>query len=188
MRLFGKGPEMMPASRLLAIVFAAAAIGVSAAAAAGSGQVFRLHDEGYGPVRVGMTIAQAERALSAPLVPADDSSPADGCWHVKPARGHQGVQFMVQQGRISRASLWGDPSPIRTVRGVGIGDPEAKVRRLYGPHLRSEPHAYDGPSAHYLTYWTRNGSRGVRFETDDHGRVQTIHAGDRSIQLIEGCS
>ena len=69
-----------------------------------------------------------------------------------------------------------------------MGDTEAKVRRLYGRELRIEPHAYDGAPAHYLTYWTRDGGRGVRFETNAKSIVQAIHAGDRSVELIEGCS
>ena len=160
---------------------------VTTAAAPGA-KVFELHDQGYGPAHVGMSVQAAERALSTRLVAADDSSPADGCWHLKPAQGHDGVQFMIRDGVIARASLWGEPSAIRTVRGVGLGDDEAKVRRLYGPALKVEPHAYDGPAAHYLSYWTRKATRGVRFETDNQGKVAAIHAGDESIELAEGCS
>lgn len=157
-------------------------------AASPSAQAFELHEQGYGPVHVGMTIPEAEKVISTRLVPADDSSPADGCWHVRPAYGHGGVQFMVQQGRISRASVGSEPSPIRTDRGVGIGDTEERVRQLYGERLSTEPHEYLGSTAHYLTYWNRDASRGLRFETNDQGRVEMIHAGDHSIQLIEGCS
>lgn len=59
--------------------------------------------------------------------------------------------------------------------------------RLYGDLQRS-PHAYSGPTASYLTYWTDFGRRGVRFETDDSRRVTAIHGGDETIRLIEGCS
>jgi hypothetical protein len=172
--------------RLLAI--APLILGVFVGAVGAAAPSSRLHDQGFGPVHVGMTVRQAARALGAPLVAADDSSPADGCWHVKPARGHDGVVFMVQDGRIARASVWGGSGAIRTLRDVGVGDDAAKVRRLYGPRLSETAHAYGGEGARYLTYWTRGGTRGVRFETDDVGKVDAIHAGGPAIRLIEGCS
>ena len=147
-----------------------------------------IHADGYGPVRVGMTVPQAERALGVPLVAADDSGPADGCRHLKAAEGPDGLHLMSQNGRVTRASLWDAETGIRTPRGVAVGDPEEKVVRLYGERLQRAPHAYAGPTASYLTYWTDFGRRGVRFETDDDRRVTAIHGGDETIRLIEGCS
>ena len=147
-----------------------------------------IHADGYGPVRVGMTVPQAERALGVPLVAADDSGPADGCWHLKAAEGHDGLHLMIQNGRVTRASLWDAGTEIRTPKGVTVGDPEETVVRRYGPRLQRSPHAYAGPQASYLTYWTEFGRRGVRFETDDNRRVTAIHGGDETIRLIEGCS
>jgi hypothetical protein len=173
--------------RRVAALLAALALAGSAGASE-AGRVFRLHADGYGPVRVGMSVGEAERALGSQLAPAGYSSPADGCWHLKSARGHEGVQFMIQRGRFTRASLWDRSDRIRTLRGVTVGDTEHKVRRLYGSRLEVLPHAYGGPKSRYLTYWTQARTRGVRFETDDESRVESIHTGDSSIQLIEGCS
>ncbi|HEY9217828.1 MAG TPA: hypothetical protein VIO94_07265 [Phenylobacterium sp.] len=163
--------------------------GLAALAAAGTAwaaETFRLHSEGYGPVRVGMSVGQAQTALGGKLAPSDDSGPADGCWHLKAASGHEGVTFMIQDGRVTRASLYGEPSAVKTVSGAGLGDTEAAVRALYGDKLKSEPHAYGDAGDRYLTYWARP-HRGVRFEIVG-GKVAAIHAGEDSIGYIEGCS
>ncbi|HEX5776755.1 MAG TPA: hypothetical protein VFX95_08765, partial [Caulobacteraceae bacterium] len=102
----------------------------AAAAVLAAASLHHIHAEGYGPVRVGMTVPQAERALGVPLIAADDSGPTDGCWHLKAAEGHDGLHLMIQKGRVTRASLWDAGTGIHTPRGVAIGDPEDKVIRL----------------------------------------------------------
>lgn len=144
---------------------------------------FHLHSDGYGPVRVGMTVEGAERALGVGLRPDDGE---EECLHVEPVAAHLGVSFMVQNGKITRASLYPGKTDITTPRGVTLGDPEAKVRRLYGRSLKVERHAYGDDTSRYLTYWVGRG-RGVRFEIDG-GKVTAIHGGDRTIELVEGCS
>jgi hypothetical protein len=144
---------------------------------------FHLHSDGYGPVRVGMTVPAAEKALGVGLR-ADDGEAE--CLHVEPVSGHAGVSFMVQDGKITRASLYPGKTDISTPRGVTLGDAEAKVRRLYGARLKVERHAYGDENSRYLTYWV-GANRGVRFEIDG-GKVTAIHGGDRTIRLVEGCS
>ena len=56
----------------------------------------------------------------------------------------------------------------------------------YGEKLKAEPHHYDGEPAENLTFWLKPGKSGVRFETDTSRQVTEIHAGNDSIQLIEG--
>jgi len=73
------------------------------------------------------------------------------------------------------------------------------VLEAYGKDVQSEPHAYAGPPAKYLTVWFKNApkadamgedasARGLRFETDENGVVTAIYAGDTSIRYIEGCA
>ena len=143
---------------------------------------FHLHSNGYGPVQVGMTVAAAEKALGVGLR-ADDGE--EECLHVEPETGHAGISFMVQDGRITRASLYPGKTDIATPRGVTLGDAESKVRQLYRG-LKVEHHAYGDENSRYLTYWA-GANRGVRFEVDG-GKVTAIHGGDRTIKLVEGCS
>ena len=94
---------------------------------------------------------------------------------------------MFEDYKLSRISI-GQPSKITTQRGIGIGATAAQVRKVYAPRLKAEKNYYDDLPAEYLTYWTVPGKRGIRFETSSNRRVQTIHAGTSSIELVEGCA
>lgn len=142
---------------------------------------------GFGPVKVGMSVEQAEQQLGSKLVP-DGEGANSQCYHVHAAHGHEGLQFMVLEDKIARASIYVGPSPIRTDRGIGIGDHEEDIRKAYDTELETKPHAYGSyPNDKYLTYWTADKKNGVRYETYE-GRVVTIHGGTASIRYIEGCS
>ena len=94
---------------------------------------------------------------------------------------------MFLDGKLSRISVV-EPNRIATPRGIKVGATADEVRAAYGEKLQAEPHHYVGEPAEYLTYWLKPNVRGVRFETDAQRKVQTIHAGNDSIQLIEGCA
>jgi hypothetical protein len=157
----------------------------AASAAAAQPGAWRLTPEGYGAVHIGMSRAQAEAALGTQLE-GEAIDDADACIEMAAQRGHPGIFFMFEGWRLSRVSA-AEGSHARTPRGIGVGATEAQVRAAYGRGLRSEGHRYQNAPARYLTYWTRARS-GVRFETDEHRRVQLIHAGGASIEYIEGCA
>jgi hypothetical protein len=159
---------------MLALALAAAAV-----------PAWPLTPDGWGPVKIGMTQKQVAAALHARLTGEAIEDENICVEKVSPAR--PGMFFMFEEGRLTRISI-GEPSKVITPRGIGIGAAAAEVRRTYGKGLQSETHHYVGKPAEYLTYWTRPGARGVRFETDDKRRVETIHAGGPSIEYIEGCA
>ena len=94
---------------------------------------------------------------------------------------------MFLDGKLSRISV-ADPSKIVTPRGIGVGASADEVRKAYGAGLQAEAHHYIGAPAEYLTFWLKPKLRGVRFETNAQGKVEIIHAGNDSIELIEGCA
>jgi hypothetical protein len=96
------------------------------------------------------------------------------------------LDVMVVDGRVVRLSLY-SRGPLKTDRGFAVGDLERDIRKAYGARLKVEPHAYEEAPAHYLTFWTTPGKRGVRYETDAHGQVTAIHVGGAEIQYVEGC-
>jgi hypothetical protein len=158
------------------------AVGLASAAAAATPPITV---DGWGDLKIGMPEKEAVRRLAMKpvnVLPDEDSS---SCKEFQPA-GRPGMVVMTINGRVSRVSLY-EKSPLKTDRGFTIGDREADIRKAYGPALKVEPHAYDGPPAHYLTFWTKPGKRGIRYETDAKGRVSTIHAGGPQIEYIEGC-
>ena len=89
--------------------------------------------------------------------------------------------------RIARISA-SEPSEVATPRDIHVGSTAEEVRKAYGADLKTEPNHYLELPAEYLTYWLKPEKSGVRFETDVEQKVETIHAGNESIQLIEGCA
>ncbi|HEU4569745.1 MAG TPA: hypothetical protein VFS07_04180 [Gemmatimonadales bacterium] len=141
-----------------------------------------------GPVRYGMTLAEASQALGTP-VQAGEELAAAGCSYTSPEGLPAGTAFMVLAGRIARLDV--DTAGVPTTLGAMVGSTEAEVRALYGPALRTEPHPYDGPVGHYLIYepdTPADSAYGMIFETDGT-RVIRYRAGLReAVGYIEGCA
>jgi len=152
-----------------------------------------LTGEGWGPLRVGMTVAEITVALGPDADP-DAAGGADTgqCDQFRPERAPEGMLVMVEEGRLSRISLMRD-SAVKTDRGLGLGAAPAAVVSAYGAQAKAEAHKYQDPPAQYLTVWSKGepgdaDSRGIRYEVDGGGKVALIHAGGPSIQYVEGCA
>lgn len=146
---------------------------------------WKLTPDGLGPARIGMTRAQVSKALQVELEgDADDDS------HCQELIGADdalpGLYFMFEDGKLSRITAT-EFSTVATPRGLRYGSTEEEVRKAYGDGLKVEPHHYLDAPAEYLTFWLKPDKSGVRFETDIHGKVESIDAGTSSIQYVEGC-
>jgi hypothetical protein len=154
-----------------------------------------LRTDGLGPVRLGMTVRAAERALGARL--RNESPELDeGCsYYALRSTQDSLVHYMVERGRITRidieyvASLRRHTrSPITTATGIGIGSTETDIRRAYGRHLKIVQDPYMEDQGNNLTIEDRGRHRGILFETD-HGTVTSFRAGIHpSLEYSEGCS
>ena len=148
---------------------------------------WKLTPAGWGPVRIGMTRDQVAKALNVELE-GEAFDNEGSCIELFPASEQlKGTYFMFLDGRLSRISV-ADSDKITTPRGIHVGSTADEVRTAYGEKLQAEPHHYVDLPAEYLTYWLKPAKSGVRFETDAGRKVQIIHAGNDSIQLIEGCA
>jgi hypothetical protein len=162
--------------RLAAAGIVAAILGQAAAA----GPAWRLSTDGFGPLKVGMSFAQAHK-----LAPRLKATPArllatEGCDQLA-LPGHPGVALMFVDGALARVDLF-QPGP-RTTRGVQPGDRVKQAMQAY-PGLSAEPNKYD-ENERYLT--ERSGDGAIRFETRQ-GRVDKIYAGRwAQVQYVEGC-
>lgn len=143
-----------------------------------------LSSRGYGPLTPGMSVAQAQQALGTSLKTFENQPLDPDCDHLYPASGHPGISLMVQAGRVTRISL--DSPMLSTRSGLRVGDSAARVKAVLGRQLEIEAHKYDD-DGQYFYVWEASRQRGVKFEIVG-GRVQTIYAGDSSIQLVEGCA
>lgn len=96
---------------------------------------------------------------------------------------------MVIDGRIRRVDV-GPGSSVATVSGVGIGDTEAEVHRVYGEGLRVEQHPYRD-NGNILAYESPEPSQRellLIFETDGT-KVTGFRAGEReAVEAPEGCA
>ena len=148
---------------------------------------WKLTPAGWGPVRIGMNRDQVQKALNDQLE-GDAFDNEGSCIELFPqSDALKGSYFMFLDGKLSRISV-SSPSKIVTPRGIGVGATADKVREAYGEKLQAEPNHYLDLPAEYLTYWLKPEKSGVRFETDAQRNVGIIHAGDSSIQYIEGCA
>ena len=159
----------------------------------------KLAIDGIGPVRVGMTIAEAERSARMRFV---SNGRLDNCYHIRPQQGPQGLNFMVisphKEGpinrdvdRIVRVEVFRG-SRITTVRGAKIGDTEERIKSLYPGQIRVTPHEYTfAQGGHYLTFIPKDErDRNYRlvFETLNN-RVTTFRSGILpEVEYVEGCA
>lgn len=158
-----------------------------ATAAAAPAANWHLTPAGLGPVRIGMSRDEVARVLDVEL--RGEALDNEGsCIELFPSGAAlKGTYFMFLDGKLSRISI-AEPGQITTPRGIHVGSTAEEVRKAYGEKLKAEPHHYVDLPAEYLTYWLKPDVRGVRFETSHDGKVEIIHAGTGSIQLVEGCA
>jgi hypothetical protein len=138
--------------------------------------------DGIGPLRVGMTLADAARTLGEPLTVR-----SRGCDHVTPRNAPVGLRLMVVRDTVVRIEV--DSAGIATVDSAQVGDSESRVLSLYGTRARIEPHKYTYPDGHYLVVAPPGDTvHRLIFETLN-GRVTNYRAGRRpQVEWVEGCS
>ena len=155
---------------------------VVAAGATAADEAWVVRPDGVGSVRIGMTLAQLNKALDENLQAPAAKSQAD-CFYVSTSKPVK-LLFMMLEGRVARIDVR-EPG-IKTASGIQVGDSEAHARKVYGARLKVEPQKYV-EHGHYLTAKTSDGRRGIRFEAVG-GKITSYYAGrDQAIQLVEGC-
>jgi hypothetical protein len=148
---------------------------------------WRLTPTGWGPVKIGMTRMQVSKALNVELQGNFIDSEGTCQELVGVDDALEGLFFMFEDGKLTRITAT-EPSAVMTPRGIHVGSTDDEVRKAYGTGLEIEPHHYEEAPAEYLTFWLDPAKNGVRFETDLHGKVESIHAGNDGSQYIEGCA
>jgi len=144
---------------------------------------------GLGPVRIGMSVAEATKAAGRIiLAPTDPNySAGQGCAFVV-VDGLQGVAFMVNNGVIRRVDI--DEGPISTSSGARIGSTEQEIKDLFPGIITVTDHNYIA-GGHYLTLTPTAESLKddrVVFETD--GQVVTSFRAGKTpqVEYVEGCA
>jgi len=158
-----------------------------------------LSAEGWGPLRIGMTLAEVTAALGPDANPnAVGGADPEQCDQFRPERAPEGMLLMLERGVLTRISI-GRENTLKTDRGFGLGDSAEAIKAAYGANAVVTPHRYSEAPAEYIAAWTSlqpavgeyvqdANARGIVYEVGSDGRVQSIHAGGPSIQYVEGCS
>ena len=147
--------------------------------------------DGIGPVRVGMTLAEAKKAAGIRLTPYDGGGLVnDRCYYVRPEDQELQISLMISEGKVVRVDIESD-SQVKTLSGAGIGDSESRIFTLYPGQIEVREHPYLGERGNYLTFVPRDAvDRDYRvvFETEE-GFVRQYRAGQLpQVGHIEGCN
>jgi len=144
--------------------------------------------DGFGKVRFGMQIAEAEQALGHKLVPlVAGVGEEEACRYYKADGALPNLAFTTADGVVVRLDVQ-PGSDIVTDTGAKIGDSEAQVLELYKGRVEVQPHKYTGPEGHYLVVKGGDGKVQLVFETDG-AKVLNYRAGiEPQVQYVEGCS
>src|SRR5262245_1432956 len=111
---------------IAAIVPLMVAFATANTAAAGD---WRITTAGYGPAKIGMSVAQASHALGKKLVaegPVDNPE----CHYMRPEPAVEGLWFMISNDSVVRIEV--NAPGIKTRSGLGVGDSESAVKQALG--------------------------------------------------------
>ena len=144
---------------------------------------WRVSATGIGPVRIGMTLEEANEVLGGRLTPPEQLEPA--CDYVAPKNLPADVAFMIVEDRVARVDV--RDSTVPTEAGARVGDSEARIQSLYPGLVAVEPHKYV-ERGHYLIVAAPGDTiHELLFETD--GRTVTEYRAGRRPEVgwVEGC-
>ena len=138
---------------------------------------------GIGPLRVGMSVAEARAVLGGEFAVADS---AVGCAHIVLTGLPGRVLAMVVDGRVARVEV--KDGAVATATGARIGDSELRIHSLYPGRVQVQPHKYtDG---HYLivSETTSDSAKQLIFETDGRHVLEYRAGLLPAVAWVEGCS
>jgi hypothetical protein len=161
----------------------------------------KLAIDGIGPIRVGMTVAQAEKSANVALIEKGGRA-GTSCYYLWPKTGPEGLGLMVISPREEKSILRDRDRIVRvdifqnkrmtTLRGAKIGNTEAQIKAMYPGQIQVTTHQYTGPQGgHYLTFIPKDAADKdyrIVFETLK-GRVTQFRAGKLpEVEYVEGCA
>ena len=140
----------------------------------------------FGPIRFGMTEAEARLAIRDPTSGTDPYAPTP-CEPFRSNRIPEHVMVFVVRDTVVGVSV--ENATVRTARGAGIGDTVTRIRSLYGDRIRVRPHPR-WPKGHFLLYVPADSvdrAYFMRFETDGN-QVLWFRAGLRAVMdSVQAC-
>ena len=133
-----------------------ATVSPSSAQSAGPLSGARLSIFGLGPIRIGMSIADVERASGLTFHGAAEQR-GQSCYYVDSPLPTDAISLLIKSGRVAGVSIYGSMYP--TISGIRGGDSESKVRAAYGARL-SEFRSRSTDPSDALIYTPKDPSEG----------------------------
>ena len=144
---------------------------------------------GFGPITVGMTVAEAEEAAGVGFGPVPGAAPApEGapCTELAVPGEQPLVRATVVDGVVSRIDVT-DGSTVRTLSGIGIGATGQEVRDTYGERIVEEPDPAGGAGTQ-LRYVPDQPTHSLVFQLGG-GVVTAFRSGfTEQVSAAGGCS
>ena len=138
---------------------------------------------GIGPLRAGMTVAEANKAVGGGFAAPAGEDPA--CSYAKLTKAPEGLAVMLANGKIARVEV--RSGTIATAEGARIGDTESRINTLYSGRVTTSPHKY-ATGGHYLTVASPSDTtHRIVFETD--GKLVTNYRSGvlPAVEYVERC-
>jgi hypothetical protein len=151
--------------------------------------------QGVGPVQLGMTVKDAERALGTKLEPRSLVYTSDECYQtLRTDRKDPGITYVVEDGKITVINVFssdGQTPDVIDKHLLGIGGTEDDIRRSYGEvkkrlgfYDRGEPPEND--PAYVPEFWIEadspDGKRTILFVTKA-GKITSMATGLKPMVL-----
>lgn len=139
----------------------------------------KLKPSGLGPLKVGMSEAEVERALGRSI----RQHKLGPCGTAVIKQRRNGVDYLMFTNNVLRRATV-SVSEYETAKGIRVGSPERAIKQAYAKAKRS-PHVYDSNGSYFDVKY---GNRSLRFETDG-SKVTAMHGGrSREVSYVEGCA
>lgn len=149
---------------------------------------WKLSIYGLGPIRVGMSVVEAETAAGILLDGEPDPAISEDCYHVVPRDVLDGVAVMVVDDEIARVEV-GPPSLVTTLSGARLGSTLEDLQALWPERLQDADEAIvDGRAVAFVPTDAEDQEYRVVFELDDDDTVTRMRAGILpAVNFGEGC-
>jgi hypothetical protein len=178
----GKAAAMRATPSIAALFFLVLTAACTSAVASNSSSP-KLTFYGYGPVKAGMTIKEAERASGRSFGWAE---PLGDCVRYRPEGIPRGVSWLAKGGRLRVVEVRGNAA-IRTKERVHVGSSISEVRKAYRAYSTRQIEQDGRLIMSVRRSWHGGDKHEIVFSIVD-GRVVSIEAGDFSgMGEIERC-
>lgn len=140
-----------------------------------------------GPVRIGMSVAEASAAAGLELRRDLGRASTDSCHYVNAGPAMRGVSLMVVNDLIRRIDI-DPPSPVATRSGVRIGTSSADLREVYPDNIQRADSAVAGSQGWaFVPNDDADADFRIYFEVED-GTISRYRLGSRpSVDSPSGC-